>query len=62
MDDVDKFLDRWRGCIGLGNETLDFRVELIAIIFAADRDDSGVCIWWMSEVRRDESVIGVKDE
>ena len=62
MDDVDKFVDRGSGCIGRMNETEDFSVELFAVDVAADRNESGVGIGWMSDMRRDESVIAVKNE
>ena len=38
MDDVDKFVDRGRGCIGRMNETKGFSIELFAEDVAADRD------------------------
>ena len=62
MDDVDKFVDRGSGGIRRVNETEDFSVELFAVDVAADSDERGVGIGWMSDRRRDESVIGVNNE
>ena len=54
MRDVDKFVDRGSGCIGRVNEAEDFSIELFAVDVAADSDERGVGIGWMSDMRRDE--------
>ena len=54
MDDGDKFVDRGSGCIGRVNEAEDFSVELFAVDVAADSDEWGVGIGWMSDMRREE--------